>query len=63
MTQSNEPSDALRKEAEDYIEALPDETADGRLVTDSGEDADTSAWQTEEEKQQALLKKADPDAG
>ena len=62
MTQSNEPSDALRKEAEEYVAALPDETAEGRMVDDDGTPADTSAWQSEEAKQQAALKKASPDA-
>jgi hypothetical protein len=62
MTQSNQPSDALRKEAEEYVAALPDETAEGRMVDDDGKAADTSAWQAEEDKQQALLKKPNPDA-
>ena len=62
MTQSNEPSDALRKEAHEYVEALPDETAEGRLVTDDGLAADAEAWKDEEAKQQATLKKPDPDA-
>ncbi|HEY1486785.1 MAG TPA: hypothetical protein VGF84_11830 [Micromonosporaceae bacterium] len=59
MTQNNQPSDALRKEAEDYVAALPDETAEGRLVDDDGTAANESEWQSEEAKQQAALKKSD----
>jgi hypothetical protein len=62
MTQSNQPGDALRKEAEEYVDALPDETAEGRLVDDGGTPADVAAWQAEEAHQQATLKKPNPDA-
>ncbi len=44
-------------QADEYVQGLPDETADGRLVKDSGLRADESAWQSEEDKQQKLLKK------
>jgi hypothetical protein len=63
MTQNNQPandaSDELRKEAKDYVESLPDETAEGRLVDDDGTTADTTKWDSEEAKQQAKL---NPDA-
>jgi hypothetical protein len=41
----------LREEAQDYVDALPDETAAGRLVTDSGDAADAKAWLAEQKRQ------------
>ncbi len=48
---------SLREEAESYLDALPDETAEGRLVTDSGTAASNAAWESEEARQQARLRK------
>jgi hypothetical protein len=57
---NNEPEDKLREEADEYVKSLPDETAEGRLVNDDGSPADTAKWQTEEDRQQALLKGKQP---
>jgi hypothetical protein len=52
----NEPDNqAETDEARAYIEDLPDETAAGRLVTDTGEPADEEAWQAEHERQEGEL--------
>jgi hypothetical protein len=53
----NQPDDKMRAEAEEYLDSLPDETAEGRLVTDEGAPADEAAWQAERAKQQAALAK------
>ena len=51
MVKKAKPSKDLHEEANEYIEALPDETASGRLVTDSGERADATAWLAEHKRQ------------
>jgi len=54
---TKQPDDKLQAEAKEYLDSLPDETAEGRLVTDEGTPADTEAWRAERAKQQAALKK------
>jgi hypothetical protein len=53
----NQPDDDMRAEAQEYVDSLPDETAEGRLVTDAGAPADEDAWSAERAKQQAALAK------
>ena len=50
MVEKDHPEE-LRDEAEAYVDALPDETAAGRLVTDSGEPADAKAWLAAQKRQ------------
>lgn len=42
-----EPNENLEDEAQAYVEALPDETAAGRLVKDDGTPADEEDWRLE----------------
>lgn len=55
MAKREDPSKKLRDEAKAYVDALPDETAKGRMVTDSGEAADESQWNAQESRQQKLI--------
>ena len=42
MAKRNDPSQKMKDEAQEYLDALPDETAEGRLVTDDGTPADAA---------------------
>lgn len=57
MEKSNKSRKDLHDEAEEYVLNLPDETAEGRLVNDSGSPADQPSWDAEEEEQQSRLHK------
>lgn len=46
----------LVEEAKQYVDSLPDETAEGRLVTDKGKPADAAAWTKDEEEQQKAFR-------
>jgi hypothetical protein len=46
----------LVEEAKAYVDALPDETAEGRLVTDKGTPADAAAWQKDQDKQKEAFR-------
>jgi hypothetical protein len=48
---ASEPDKDLEDEAQAYVEALPDETAEGRLVTDEGTPADEESWRLEKSTQ------------
>ena len=48
---ASEPNKDLEDEAQAYVEALPDETAEGRLVTDEGTPADEESWRLEKSTQ------------
>jgi hypothetical protein len=45
----------LREQAKAYVDALPDETAAGRLVDDAGEAADEKAWDAAHAQQESEL--------
>jgi hypothetical protein len=51
----------LIEEAKKYVASLPDESAEGRLTSDTGRPADAAAWQDEETEQRATLKPPYPD--
>jgi hypothetical protein len=57
MAKRNDPSQKMKDEAQEYLDALPDETAEGRLVTDAGTPADAAAWDSDEARQQARINK------
>jgi hypothetical protein len=57
MAKRNDPSQKMKDEAQEYLDALPDETAEGRLVTDDGTPADAADWDSEEARQQARINK------
>jgi hypothetical protein len=54
MGGGNDP-DKLRDEAKEYVDDLPDETAAGRMVHDSGAPADPAKWQEEHKHQEEEL--------
>ena len=51
----NQPDEDLREQAKAYVDALPDETAAGRLVDDAGEAADEQAWDAAHAQQESAL--------
>ncbi len=57
MAKRKDPNQQMKDEAQAYLDALPDETAEGRLVTDEGTTADSGAWDSEEARQQARITK------
>lgn len=63
MTRGSEPNKKLADEAKAYIDALPDETAAGRLVTDTGEMADDAAWREERSRQESGIRDRTSKAG
>jgi hypothetical protein len=54
-----EPNENLEDEAQAYVEALPDETAAGRLVKDDGTPADEEEWRLERSTQDELSEDAE----
>jgi hypothetical protein len=57
MAKRNNPTQQMKDETQAYLDALPDETAEGRLVTDEGTAANETAWDSEEARQQARISK------
>ena len=60
MAKSDKPDDKLRADADQYIEDLPGETAQGRMTTDASTPADTAAWEAEHARQEAALRGKNP---
>jgi hypothetical protein len=50
----SEPNEDLKDEAQAYVDALPDETAAGRLVKDDGTPADEEDWRLAKSEQDQL---------